>query len=68
MGVLLKAIEEAIKANGNKLPSREQVAEAVRNVQDYEGVVTKVSFDEKGTTNTRKFTFTNSKKQHIQLD
>ncbi|KIP20668.1 Leucine-, isoleucine-, valine-, threonine-, and alanine-binding protein precursor [Anoxybacillus ayderensis] len=48
MGVLLKAIEEAIKANGNKLPSREQVAEAVRNVQDYEGVVTKVSFDEKG--------------------
>ncbi|KFZ43423.1 branched-chain amino acid ABC transporter substrate-binding protein [Anoxybacillus sp. KU2-6(11)] len=48
MGVLLKAIEEAIKANGNKLPSREQVAEAVRHVQDYEGVVTKVSFDEKG--------------------
>ncbi|KIQ95541.1 Leucine-, isoleucine-, valine-, threonine-, and alanine-binding protein precursor [Anoxybacillus thermarum] len=48
MGVLLNAIEEAIKANGNKLPSREQVAEAVRNVQDYEGVVTKVSFDEKG--------------------
>ncbi|CUA80219.1 branched-chain amino acid ABC transporter substrate-binding protein [Anoxybacillus suryakundensis] len=48
MAVLLKAIEEAIKANGNKLPTREQVAGAVRKVQDYEGVVTKVSFDEKG--------------------
>ncbi|MBB5355360.1 branched-chain amino acid transport system substrate-binding protein [Anoxybacillus mongoliensis] len=48
MAVLLKAIEEAIKANGNKLPTREQVADAVRKVQDYEGVVTKVSFDEKG--------------------
>ncbi|WP_027408103.1 branched-chain amino acid ABC transporter substrate-binding protein [Anoxybacteroides tepidamans] len=48
MGVLLKGIEEAIKANGNKLPTRQQAAEGVRKVQDYQGVVTKVSFDEKG--------------------
>jgi len=48
MGVLLQGLEEAIKANGNKLPSREQVRDAVRKVQEYEGVVTKVSFDEKG--------------------
>lgn len=48
MGVLLKGIENAIKANGNKLPTRQQVAEEVRKVQDYQGVVTKVSFDEKG--------------------
>jgi branched-chain amino acid transport system substrate-binding protein len=48
MGVLLKGLENAIKANGNKLPTRQQVAEAVRKVQDYQGVVTKVSFDEKG--------------------
>lgn len=48
MGVLLKGIENAIKENGNKLPSRQQVAEGVRKVQEYEGVVTKVSFDEKG--------------------
>lgn len=48
MGVLLKGIENAIKANGNKLPTRQQVAEEVRKVQEYQGVVTKVSFDEKG--------------------
>lgn len=48
MGVLLKGLENAIKANGNKLPTRQQVAEEVRKVQDYQGVVTKVSFDEKG--------------------
>ncbi|MBB5324087.1 branched-chain amino acid transport system substrate-binding protein [Anoxybacillus tepidamans] len=48
MGVLLKGLENAIKANGNKLPTRQQVAEEVRKVQDYQGVATKVSFDEKG--------------------
>lgn len=48
MGALLKGLENAIKANGNKLPTRQQVAEEVRKVQEYQGVVTKVSFDEKG--------------------
>ncbi|WP_017756680.1 branched-chain amino acid ABC transporter substrate-binding protein [Calidifontibacillus oryziterrae] len=48
MSVLLLGIEEAIKANNNQLPTREQIATAVRNVKDYEGVVTKVSFDDIG--------------------
>ncbi|EKN63006.1 branched-chain amino acid ABC transporter substrate-binding protein [Schinkia azotoformans] len=48
MGVLLQGIEESIKANNNALPTREQVAEAVRNGKEFEGVVTKVSFDEIG--------------------
>ncbi|MBO9129066.1 branched-chain amino acid ABC transporter substrate-binding protein [Bacillus sp. 165] len=47
-GVLLEGLKEAIKANGNKLPSREQVRDAVRKVKDYSGAVTKVSFDGKG--------------------
>jgi branched-chain amino acid transport system substrate-binding protein len=47
-GVLLQGIKDAIKANGNKLPSREQVRDAVRKVQNFEGVVTKVGFDDKG--------------------
>ena len=48
MGVLLKGIEDAIKANGDKLPSKEKVAEAVRAVKDYKGALTEVSFNDKG--------------------
>ena len=48
MGLVLKAIEDAIKGNDNKLPTREQVRDAVRGVKDYQGVLTKVSFDDKG--------------------
>lgn len=47
-GVLLQGLKDAIAANGNKLPSRQQVAESVRKIQDYQGVVTKVGFDSKG--------------------
>ena len=35
MGVVLKGIENAIKANNNKLPTREQVRDAVRGIKDY---------------------------------
>lgn len=48
MGVILHAIETAINDNGGKLPSREKVAEAIRATKDYQGAVTKVTFDEKG--------------------
>ncbi|WP_163102696.1 branched-chain amino acid ABC transporter substrate-binding protein [Peribacillus alkalitolerans] len=48
MGVVLKGIEDAIKVNGDKKPSREQVRDAVRAIKDYEGALTKVSFDDKG--------------------
>lgn len=54
MGVLLQGIEESIKANNNALLTREQVAQAVRNVKEYQGVVTKVSFDEIGDNNYAK--------------
>lgn len=48
MGVFLQGLEKAIHANNGELPSRKEVAEAVRSVKDYKGVLTDVSFDEKG--------------------
>ena len=48
MGVVLNGLEEAIKANDDQLPTREQVTEAIRAIKDYQGALTKVSFDEKG--------------------
>jgi branched-chain amino acid transport system substrate-binding protein len=54
MGVLLAGLEKAIAGNGGKLPSREQVRDAVRGIQDYKGIVTQVAFDEKGDNNFAK--------------
>ncbi|RBW71362.1 branched-chain amino acid ABC transporter substrate-binding protein [Bacillus taeanensis] len=48
MGVMLAGIEKAIEDNNGSLPTREQVSSTVRATQNYEGVVTKVGFDEKG--------------------
>ncbi|WP_134684966.1 branched-chain amino acid ABC transporter substrate-binding protein [Brevibacillus migulae] len=48
MNVILNGLEEAIKANGGKKPTREQVLEAVHNTKDFQGQFTKVTFDEKG--------------------
>lgn len=47
-GVLLEGVKSAIKSNGNKLPSREQVRDSVRKTANYQGAVTKVAFDAKG--------------------
>ncbi|MFJ8066379.1 branched-chain amino acid ABC transporter substrate-binding protein [Psychrobacillus sp. NPDC096426] len=54
MGVILHAIEKAINENNGKLPSKEKVAEAVRSVKDYEGVLTNVTFDEIGDNTNAK--------------
>lgn len=48
MGVMLHGLEEAIKANGGKKPTREQVLEAVHNIKDYKGKFVNVTFNEKG--------------------
>jgi branched-chain amino acid transport system substrate-binding protein len=47
-GVLLQGLKDAIDKKDGKLPSRKEVAAAVRSIQDYNGVVTKVGFDDKG--------------------
>ncbi|GAA3324045.1 hypothetical protein GCM10020331_050340 [Ectobacillus funiculus] len=46
-GLFYRELKDAIAANDNKLPTREQVRDAVRSIQNYEGAVTKVGFDEK---------------------
>jgi branched-chain amino acid transport system substrate-binding protein len=48
MGICLKAIENAVKANGNKVPTRAQVAQAVRDLKDYAGITGTISFNAKG--------------------
>lgn len=48
MSVTLNGLLEAIKANGGKKPSREQVLEAVHNTKDFQGQFVKVSFNDKG--------------------
>lgn len=48
MSICLQAIEQAIEANGGKLPSREQVAAAVRATAGFPGITGEVTFNEKG--------------------
>jgi branched-chain amino acid transport system substrate-binding protein len=48
MGICLKAIENAAKADGNKLPTRAKVADAVRALKDYPGITGKINFNGKG--------------------
>ncbi|MED4585736.1 branched-chain amino acid ABC transporter substrate-binding protein [Brevibacillus choshinensis] len=48
MGVMLNGLEEAIKANGGKKPSREQVLDAVHKTKDFKGKFVNVTFDDKG--------------------
>lgn len=46
--VLMEGILDAAAENGGKLPAKDKVAAAVRAVDDYEGEMTQVSFDDKG--------------------
>jgi len=60
--VALKGIENAIKANGNKMPTREQVAAEIRKTADFKGIATTVSFDDKGDNKNAKVYFFEYKK------
>ncbi|KKX56098.1 MULTISPECIES: branched-chain amino acid ABC transporter substrate-binding protein [Brevibacillus] len=46
--VALNGIEKAIQENGGKKPTREQVMNAIRATNEFSGLFTKVTFDEKG--------------------
>lgn len=48
MGICLKAIEAAAKANNNQIPTRKAVAEAVRAIKDYPGITGTINFNAKG--------------------
>lgn len=46
--VVLKGLMDAIDKNGGKLPPRAQVRDAIRAISDFQGIATKVGFDNKG--------------------
>lgn len=49
MGICLAAIEAAVNANNGDLPTRAQVAEAVRGITDYKGITNPaINFNSKG--------------------
>ena len=48
MNVILQGIQTAITDNGGKMPSRLQVSQAVRATKDFQGISSKVTFDDKG--------------------
>ncbi len=47
-GVCLRAIEEASKAKGGEIPTRAEVANAVRALQGYQGITGVFTFDKNG--------------------
>ena len=55
MAICLKAIEDAAKANGNKLPDRPAVASAVRALKDFPGITGTINFNGKGDLTTAKY-------------
>ncbi len=55
--VLINAIGEAVKANGGKAPTREQVLEQLRKTKDFPSVVGTFSFDQNGDTTNRIISF-----------
>jgi len=55
MAICLKAIENAAKAAGNKLPARLAVAEAVRALKDFPGITGTINFNSKGDLTTAKY-------------
>jgi branched-chain amino acid transport system substrate-binding protein len=55
MGICLTAIENAAKANGNKMPTRAAVTEAVRALKDYAGITGTINFNSKGDLTVAKY-------------
>ncbi|GED68058.1 branched chain amino acid ABC transporter substrate-binding protein [Brevibacillus reuszeri] len=48
MNIILNGVKEAIKANGGKKPTREQVLDLVHQTKDFKGRFVNVTFDDKG--------------------
>jgi len=55
MALVLKALETTIKANGNKLPARADVAKAVRATKDFKGITGTMNFNAKGDLTKAKY-------------
>lgn len=55
MAICLKAIENAAKAAGNKMPDRASVTSAVRALKDFPGITGTINFNSKGDLTTAKY-------------
>jgi branched-chain amino acid transport system substrate-binding protein len=55
MGICLKAIENAAVAAGNKTPTRNAVALAIRALKDYPGITGPINFNSKGDMTSAKY-------------
>ncbi len=54
-GICLKGIEEAAKANGGELPTRAEVAKAIRALVDYAGITGTYNFNKRGDPTTARY-------------
>ncbi|MCL4441891.1 MAG: branched-chain amino acid ABC transporter substrate-binding protein, partial [Firmicutes bacterium] len=55
--VALNGIENLLKANGGKMPARQDVAAEIRKTADFKGIATTVTFDDKGDNKNAKVYF-----------
>jgi branched-chain amino acid transport system substrate-binding protein len=53
--IALKAIENAAKANGGKMPTRQAVTQAVRDLKDFKGITGTMNFNAKGDLTKAKY-------------
>ncbi len=53
--ICMKAIEDAVKENGNQLPTRAVIANAVRSIKDYQGITGTINFNKKGDLSLAKY-------------
>lgn len=55
--VIIHAVAEAVKANGGKMPARDQVLAQLRKTKDFPSVIGSFSFDANGDTTNRIISF-----------
>jgi branched-chain amino acid transport system substrate-binding protein len=54
-GICMKALHEASRAKGGEIPTRAEVANAIRVLQDYEGITGMYNFDKNGDPNPAQY-------------
>lgn len=54
-GICMKAIEEASKAKGGDIPTRAEVANAIRSLRDYQGITGTFNFNKNGDPNPAEY-------------
>jgi branched-chain amino acid transport system substrate-binding protein len=55
MGLILRGIEDAAKADNGKMPTRADVCKAVRAVKDFPGITGNITLNDKGDKTTNKY-------------